>query len=72
MIALRVFQYCSDRHLERPVKRKGIKTLAAKRFSNAFTDFANGKSKKNPEELWAITSLDNPNGHGYLYQDLKL
>jgi hypothetical protein len=51
---------------------KEIKTPAAKRFANAYTDFANGKSKKNPEETWAIRRVDNPDGSGYLYEDLKV
>lgn len=45
------------------------KTPAAKRFGNAYSDFANGKSKKNPEDSWGLQRVKTP--QGFLYKDLR-
>lgn len=55
--------------LERGLSAAG-KTPPDRKFGNAYTDFANGKRKTNPEETWKIKRVNHPDGKGYLYQDL--
>lgn len=56
--------------IERGMSPEG-KTPAGKRFANAYTDYANGKAKKNPEETWGLQRVSDPSGKGYLYKDLR-
>lgn len=62
-------QLAITRGLEPDGKR--TKTPAVKRFGNKYNDYAVGKTSTNPEELWGIKRVTNPNGRGYLYQDIQ-